>query len=126
MEYIIETNRSKNLVTIRVSGDLTKTELAPLGVKVRLRAKKEHSRLLFDFRRAKNNLEIIDAHNWIADHYDVIDKQLKLIPTAHLANPDDIDFFKFVETSWSNRGVKIRLFNDERVAVEWLESQRPL
>lgn len=125
MEYTSETDENRKIITVRITGEIHMEKAASMGQEVRTRAKRDHYRLLFDLRKAKNNITIIQAYNWITEFYDSVDPHLKWVPTAHLINTDDEEFFSFVETIFINRGANIRLFKDEGKAVEWLEYQKP-
>lgn len=126
MKCIFENDESKKIITVRVSGDMYVYESASLGAEVRARAKKDHYKVLFDFRKAKNHITVLDAYYWITKYYDSVDPHLKWVPVAHLTNAEDETFFSFVETTFINRGAMVRLFKDEEKAIEWLESHRPL
>ncbi|MES0344825.1 MAG: hypothetical protein ABUK16_12030, partial [Anaerolineales bacterium] len=54
--------------------------------------------------------------------YDSMELHLKNVSTAHLCSPSDIEFFNFIETSWTNRGATIQAFTDREAALKWLGS----
>jgi len=124
MEYTSTIDKEKKIIIVRLAGSLTEKDLAPIVLKTRLKAKKLKYKIIFDFRNTDNYISIVDACNWILDHYEKVDANLKLIQTAHITNKKDKDFFQFVETVFSNRGATIKLFEDEKAAIKWLTSDQ--
>ncbi len=122
MEYTEEIDHKKRIIIVRTKGDLKTKELSPISASYRLKAKRLSYKLLFDFRKSKNFISIIDAHRWAIDQLDKIDPELVSIKTAHISNSVDREFFKFVETSWYNNGMNVKHFDEERAAIKWLES----
>lgn len=122
MRYKEEVDDPRKILCVRVSGEITKEKLAPKTTQTRLRAKELNYGILLDFRKVRNYVTIVDAYYWLAEHYDGLDATLKFIPTAHVVDPKDEEFARFVETTFLNRGASIRVFTQERAAIEWLES----
>jgi len=49
-----------------------------------------------------------------------VNVQFRNVPTAHIASDKNWSFLHFVETTWTNRGVNIKLFKEEEPAIKWL------
>ena len=124
MEYKEEIYKKKRIIYVKTKGYLSKEELGPLTTLTRLKAKKLNCSLLFDFRESINNISIFEAYYWIKEFYDKIDKSLKYIPTVHIVNKDNEEFFNFVETAWSNRGCCVHNFRDKKEGLHWLEENQ--
>lgn len=122
MDYIEEIIEEKKIIISRVKGDLYPEETAEMGLKIRKKAIELGYKVIIDFRETKNYVSIVQGHNWFADFYDNIDKNIKYVPTAHITNDEEESYFKFIETSWSNKGASIKLFKDIEAAVKWLDS----
>jgi len=123
LRYTEEIDESKRIIIVNVCGDVHSEDLASVGSKIRVRAYEINYRILFDFRKAKIHISLPETYEWIPDYYDRIDRHLKFVRTAHLANEEDDIFFRFLEDTFRNRGSDLRMFRDVRSAVEWLESQ---
>jgi hypothetical protein len=125
MKYTFETDKRKRITTVRVFGDVFINEASSLGAEARLRAKREHNRLIIDFRQARSHITVLDTDYWywIDQHCDSIDSHLKDVPTIHLINDEDEDFFSFVEAMFKDREDNTSIFKDEDAAVCWLVSQ---
>ena len=125
MNYIFESDKRKKIITVRVFGDVFINEASSLGAEARLRAKKEHSRLIIDFRQARSHITVLDMDYWywIEQHCDSIDSYLNDVPTIHLINDEDEDFFSFVGAMFKDREDNTRIFKDEDAAVCWLVTQ---
>jgi hypothetical protein len=122
MKYTSTIDNEKKIIMVRFVGPLTEEDLAPIVLNTRLEAKKLKYKIIFDFRDTNNHISTVDACNWIFDHYEKVDIDLKFIQTAHITNKKDKDFFQFVETVFLNRGAAIKLFEDENAAIKWLTS----
>ena len=125
MKYDEEVLTSEGVLYATVSGELERAQFAALSKGSRQRAHDCGLRLLFDFTRATNfSPTPTFAHNWFVENYDRTDMYLKWVPTAHVHSPKDIEYFTFIETSWTNRGAIVRAFTDRAAALEWLGSIR--
>ena len=126
MRYIFETDKRKKIITVRVFGDVFINEASSLGAEARMLAQREHSRLIIDFRRARNHITILDADYWywVEQHCGSVGSHLKNVPTIHLINDGDEDFFSFAEAMFNDGEDNTRIFKDEDAAVCWLVSQK--
>ena len=122
MEYTEEVLLSSDVIYAAVSGKIEVDQLATLGKQTRQRAHVSGLKVLIDFTQATGFPSIVNGHNWFNTYYDNMELHLRRVPTAHLCPPSDIEFFNFVETSWTNRGDIIRAFTDREAALKWLES----
>jgi len=122
MNYAEIYNEEKKLILVRISGELTKEALAPRALETRLRAKELGYRIVFNCLKAKYLLTPVDAFYWFSDYYDHIDPTLKFIPTAYVSCAKDLHAFKFLETTFQNKGANNCIFRTEEEAIDWLES----
>ncbi len=120
MNYSYEKNESSKTITVRTTGHLNTKELSEMGVLIRLHAVDSKSKIIFDHRLSKNFITITQAYYWFSDYYDVIDIKLRQIPTAIITNKEDDNFFQFLETRCSNQGIPIKVFLEEKTAIDWL------
>jgi len=81
---------------------------------------REISRLLIDVRSMSGSLDTLET-------YDVAGRELprqravrRVLRSAILDRPENIERIRFFETVAVNRGLNVRVFADEAPAVEWL------
>lgn len=122
MRYIEEVFISQQLIKVKIEGHTTEDQLASHEVVTRILARDLHCGVFFDFRQANPQITISEAYFWIAKHYDVVDPMLRHVPVAFLINGRDRIFFDFWETTFTNNGAVIRIFEEETDAVAWLRS----
>ena len=122
MKYIHKINHENKTIVVITIGDLETKEVAAMGLRIRLKANELKYKIIFDSRLSKNRISMTEAYYWFSTHYDRIDSKLKFIPSAYIANKADKDFFRFFETTSNNKGIPIKMFLDEKSALEWLES----
>ena len=120
MNYTHRINHINKIITVRTTGDLTTNELAAMGILMRLKARNLNYKILFDYSLSKNYISITEAYYWFSDHYDPIDKTLRYVTAAIVYNLKDESFFNFLETTCSNAGIKIKVFIDKKIALEWI------
>ena len=78
------------------------------------------SRVLIDLRSMSGGLDTLET-------YDVAGRELprqeavrRVLKSAILDRPENIERIRFFETVAVNRGLNVRVFADEETAVEWL------
>lgn len=88
-------------------------EISEMGRQMNIR------RFLFDVRLARNACSVLENYNH--GRHDPDDLHLlKDIHSAILISEGDLTH-NFVETTFRNAGLNVRIFTDESVAVKWLE-----
>jgi hypothetical protein len=122
MKYTYEINSENKTIVVITTGDLKTKELASMGLTILLKAKELKYKIIFDHRLSRNRISITEAYYWFGTHYDSIDSKIKFIPSAYIANKEDMDFYSFFATTSNNKGIPIKIFLDEKPALEWLES----
>lgn len=122
MEYSYKINSENQTINVKTTGDLTTKETAAMGLEILTKAKELNYKVIFDNRLSKNKISISEAYSWFSTHYDIIDYELKHIPTAYIANNEDLDFYSFFECTSCNKGIPIKVFKDENTISEWLNS----
>lgn len=122
MKYTYKINSGNKTIVVITTGDLETKEVAAMGLIIRLKANELKYKIIFDYRLSKNRISITEAYYWFSTHYDSINNKLRFIPSAYIANKEDRDFYSFFETTSNNKGIPIKMFLDEKPALEWLES----
>jgi hypothetical protein len=118
--YII--NPENQTINVEIIGSLETNELAALGLTILLKAKEINFKIVYDCRKSRTKISIAEAYYWYNTHYDHIDIELRLIPTAYIANKEDWDFYSFFECTCSNKGIPIKVFKEKADVLNWVES----
>lgn len=121
MQYKCELDITSNILTVTIIGNLTREKAVLYGLSICKKATKDNCKLIFDFRLACNKICLGDAYFGIQDLYSIKNLDIKKIPTAHIPNEKDIEFFKFVETVAINRFVNVKMCRSIPEAKYWLE-----
>jgi len=122
MKYTYEINTVNQTIKVCTIGELITKEVAAMGLEILLKAKELKYRVIFDHRFSKNRISIVEAYYWFSTHYDHIDNELRYIPTAYIANKEDWDFYSFFECTCNNKGIVLKVFQDENAVSEWFDS----
>jgi len=122
MKYNYKINSENKTIVIITTGDLETKEVAAMGLIILLKANELKYKIIFDYRLSRNKISITEAYYWFSAHYDSINSKLKFIPSAYIAKKQDRDFFRFFETTSNNKSIPIKMFFDEKPALEWIES----
>ena len=121
LEYSYEIIDEYKIIKVTVLGNLTTQEAAIMGIMVRVKANEMGYKLFFDYTLLSSiKIAIGDAYFWFSDHYDTINTKLRHIPTALLVNEKDKSSFDFFENTCYNKGIRIRIFRENKNALEWL------
>lgn len=120
MQYTYSVNLVKKIILVKVKGNLVPAKAALLGRKIRSKAKELNCKIVFDLTDTQNYILIGEALFWISNHYDIIDSDLKFIPTAYIINDKDESFYTFVETVFSSKGLLAKSFKEEQAAIDWV------
>ena len=121
MKYTYEINSDNQTIVVLTIGNLIKHEVVEMGIEILLKAKELKYRVIFDHRLSKNRISFSEAYNWYLVNYDIIDYELKRIPTAYIINIEDWDFYSFFECTCYNKGIPVKVFKDENAVSEWLK-----
>jgi len=120
MTYSYKINNTTKAIIVDINGEMYPTDFAKLDVEVCTLALNLNYKIIFNFKKAIVRICLGEAYFWFSNHLDNINLQFRFIPTAHIANDSNESFFHFVETTWSNQGVKIKMFKNEDEALNWL------
>lgn len=123
MTYTYKINSENHTIIVNTLGDLTTKEVVEMGLEILLKAKELKSKVIFDHRMSKNRISFAEAYSWYGDHYECVDKKLRRIPIAYIANNEDWNFYTFFECACNNKGIPIKVFRDENAVLAWLETQ---
>lgn len=78
------------------------------------------SRVLIDLRKMSGGLDTLQTFE-VAGHGIPSQKHVrKLVRSAILDHPENLDRIRFFETVAINRGFNVRVFSDEARAIAWL------
>ena len=116
-EVIDNTNK---IILVRFFGEIKKEEIVPKAKLTRLMALVLDYSIIFDFSKSQIHFSVSDAFYMVPRYYDTVDLRLKLVPVAHIPNKMDKSFFEFMETTFLNKGARLRLCKDEQDARAWL------
>lgn len=121
MEYTYEIIDERRIIKVNVFGVLTTHETALMGIILRVKAYEIGYKLLFDYSQL-TSIQISSgaAYFWFPDHYDNINIKLRHIPTAILINKTNHSAFIFFENTCYNKGIKLKVFEENKKALEWL------
>jgi len=122
MNYSISISDNGKYIIVKILDSVT-SELARLFSEdaKNLGNEKGIDRFLFDVRQSPNINSVL--RNYIYVYSDM--EKLELSKTARsaiLTNPDD-ESHDFIETLSKSAGYNVRLFNNEKLAIDWLESE---
>ena len=122
MEYTCEIIDEHKIIKVTVWGVLKTHETALMGIIVRVKAFEIGYKLLFDYTQL-TSIQISSgaAYFWFPDHYDKINIKLRYIPTAILINEINYSAFIFFENTCYNKGIKLKVFEENQKALEWLK-----
>jgi hypothetical protein len=123
MNYTFKIEPNSKLIHVKTVGDLITKEVVAMGLEIMLKAKILKYNILYDHSMSTNKISITEAYYLYSTHYDSIDNKLRRIPIAYIANKEDWDFFSFFECTCFNRGIPIRVFQEEYEALKWLNSK---
>jgi len=121
MDHSYEINETTRTITVVVVGEVHANDFAKLDVEVCSLALNLNFKIAFNFKNAIIRIGLGEAYFWFSNHLDNVNLKFRLIPTAHIASDSNERFFHFIETTWSNQGVKIKMFKEDAKALEWLE-----
>jgi hypothetical protein len=122
MEYTYEIIDESRIIKVNVFGVLTTHETALMGIILRVKAYEIGYKLLFDYSQLTSiQISTGAAYFWFPDHYDNINIKLRHIPTAFLVNKTNHSAFIFFENTCYNKGIKLKIFNENKKALEWLK-----
>jgi len=121
MTYLYNIDKVKKNILVDVIGDIYTADFAKLDVEVCALALNLNCKIIFNFKNAIIRIGFGEAYFWFSKHLDNVNLQFRRIPTAHIANDSNERFFHFVETAWSNQGVRIKMVKNDTDALEWME-----
>ncbi|ADQ81089.1 hypothetical protein Palpr_2960 [Paludibacter propionicigenes WB4] len=120
MEHSYSVNDINKTIIVIIVGDVNAANFAKLDAEICMLAFNLNYKIIFDFSQAAVTIGMGEAYFWFTNHLDKINMLFRKIPTAHIANNENENFFHFVETTWTNHGIKTGMFKDLESAVNWL------
>jgi len=120
MEYSYNINDISKTIIVVIVGEINASNFAKLDVEICTLALSLQYKIIFDFSNATVIISVGEAYFWFPNHLDKINMLFRRIPTAHIANSKNESFFHFVETTWTNHGIKTKMFKEKELAMEWL------
>lgn len=122
MEYNYSIDMVNKIIHVKVTGDIHETDAAEMGVLLRRKALDLNCKLFLDLSDAVSYILMGTAYFWVERRYDVVDERMRYISTAYLINPEQESYYNFIQTVCLNHGVKVRVFDVEDDAINWLKS----
>lgn len=120
MRHLYTVNDISKTIVVIIIGDVNASNFAKLDVEICMLAFQLDYKIIFDFSQATVSIGLGEAYFWFTNHLDKINALFREIPTAHIANEKNEHFFHFVETTWTNHGIRTKMFKDLDSAVNWL------
>jgi len=120
MDHSYSINDISKTIIVIIVGEVNAVDFAKLDVEICMIAFNLSYKIIFDFSQATVTIGMGEAYFWFTTHLDKINSLFRKIPTAHIANDKNERFFHFVETTWTNHGIKTKMFRDLESAVTWL------
>jgi len=121
MEYSYSVNDISQTIIVVIVGEVTAANFEKLDIEICLLALNLHYKIIFDFSQTTITISMGEAYFWFANHLDKINLLFRRIPTAHIANDKNENFFHFVEITWNNNGIITKMFKDLEEASNWVE-----
>jgi hypothetical protein len=122
MTYTYEINSENHTIIVNTLSDLISKEVAAMGLEILSKAKKLGFKVIFNHKMSKNRVSITEADDWYSHHYDCTDIELRRIPIAYIVNNEDSDFYTFFECTCNNKGIPIKVFQNENAVSEWFKT----
>lgn len=124
ISHTTESDDSHGLLIVRVKGIAETQETREMGYKVRSQAKLTGKKLILDFSQTDLfKITLLDLDLWFKEYYDRLDRELREVPTAILADPKYKLLLKFIKISWQDQGVLTMPCKNQANAIAWLEDQ---
>jgi hypothetical protein len=121
MKYSYKLDKARKIITVTVVGELYPNDFSKIDIDVCTLALSHDCKIVFNFTEVIIHISIGEAYFWFSNHLDKVNFMFRSIPTALVANDENEKFLHFVETTWSNRGMKIKMFKELDEALLWLK-----
>ena len=115
-------DKINRIILVTVVGELNAASFENLCSNIYKNALKQRSKVIFDFTETNIAISVGEAYYWFTEHMDNIDIRFRRIPIAYIASNKNWSFLEFAETTWSNSGVIVKVFKNEKLAIKWLIS----
>lgn len=122
MGYSYRIDKINRIVLVTIVGELNAINFEKLCLAIYKMALMLKCKVIFDFTSANITICIGAAYFWFTEHLDHIDVRFRSIPIACIASDRNLSFLEFVEITWSNIGVNVKVFNARKLALKWLTS----
>lgn len=120
MAHRIELMKDRSCVRLALAGELTRTDHETARAEAAVELKKNGwNKLLIDAAIAEPKMSVDDDFEFTDDHHSHLPKNLC---TAIVHRPSETEKFRFIENVAMNRGMNMKLFTDEKKALDWLFS----
>lgn len=119
-DYQISTSVNEGIIEIVITGELTKNTINRLHAEVIAIIRENNAKaVLCDVRSANGPHEIIEAYFRVRS----IPQDVKILPSAVVDRPENLDYQSFYETTAANIGQSMKWFTDMESARAWLKNR---
>lgn len=121
MDYKLEIVGADGFITAVLEGVRTPETLIAVAAKTTAYcAERRISRLLIDIRGMTGGLDTLETYEVAGHELPGHEGVRRILRSAILDLPENIERIRFFETVAINRGLNVRIFADEDQAVAWL------
>ena len=121
MDYQLDIIENDEYVTAKLSGVRRPTSLLEAAVKTTAYCKQNGiHHLLIDIRGMSGGLDTIETYEVAGQGLPSQPNARRLIRSAILDHSENLERIRFFETVAINRGLTVKVFDDEETAVRWL------
>jgi hypothetical protein len=121
MDHEIEMVERDGFVTAVFTGVRTPDSLVEAASRTTAFCNQQHiSRLLIDVRGMSGALDTLETFEFAGHELPRREAVRRLLRSAILDRPENIERIRFFETVAVNRGLNVKIFADEDKAIEWL------
>ena len=118
--YEINLDKERRIVRLTVHGEISKNIGKKIITQARTKAAETHFNILCDVRQAKVKAILTDWY-YLPRELDIYQKT-RAVKTAILITPgQQEEEYKFFETVTHNLGINIKIFPQEKDALDWLK-----
>lgn len=125
MDYELEIDQDAGFVTARLSGVRRPEALLQAAAEVTTSCRERGMfRLLIDVRTMTGKLDTLETFDVAGRGIPNRTEARRLVRSAILDRSENIERIRFFETVAVNRGLTVKVFDDEAQAIRWLQEDQ--
>jgi hypothetical protein len=125
MDYELEIDQGAGFVTARLSGVRRPDSLLTAAAEITTSCRERGVfRLLIDVRTMTGKLDTLETFDVAGRGIPNRTEARRLVRSAILDRTENIERIRFFETVAVNRGLRVKVFDDEAEAVRWLQEDQ--